>query len=159
MNPVLELLVIGMVVAFHVMSILWLVQRKTGNAGIVDVLSADLGVGTTGVAGPDPHDGQATGSVWMGAPLTVGLSAPSTCATTNPLGRLVMAATAMPGLPIVVTTLTRATSRPAAAPLSTRMAACPDADSNGTGMLAPGPPPMFPGRNLCWTSGCARSSP
>ena len=37
MNPVLELLVIGMVVAFLVMSILWLVQRKTGNAGIVDI--------------------------------------------------------------------------------------------------------------------------
>jgi nicotinamide-nucleotide amidase len=33
--------------------------------GAARVLSADLGVGTTGVAGPDPHDGQATGSVWI----------------------------------------------------------------------------------------------
>lgn len=29
------------------------------------VLDADLGVGTTGVAGPDPLDGQPPGSVWI----------------------------------------------------------------------------------------------
>jgi nicotinamide-nucleotide amidase len=28
-------------------------------------MGADLGVGTTGVAGPDPHDGAAVGSVWI----------------------------------------------------------------------------------------------
>lgn len=29
------------------------------------VLRADLGIGTTGVAGPDPHDGEPVGSVWI----------------------------------------------------------------------------------------------
>lgn len=29
------------------------------------VLMADIGIGTTGVAGPDPHDGQPAGSVWI----------------------------------------------------------------------------------------------
>lgn len=28
-------------------------------------LGADVGVGTTGVAGPDPHDGEPVGSVWI----------------------------------------------------------------------------------------------
>jgi len=28
-------------------------------------MGADFGVGTTGVAGPDPHDGAAVGSVWI----------------------------------------------------------------------------------------------
>src|SRR4051812_29701819 len=59
----------------------------------------------------------------MAAPFSVGLFEPSTCATTKPCARLVMAATATPGLPIVVTTLTSGTSRPAAAPDSTLMLA------------------------------------
>ena len=42
----------------------------------------------------------------MAAPFRVGLLPPSTCATTKPCGRRVIAATATPGLPIVVTTFT-----------------------------------------------------
>src|SRR5947208_5419265 len=59
----------------------------------------------------------------MAEPLSVGLLLPSTCATTKPCGRLVIAATATPGLPIVVTTFTSGTCRPAAAPDSTLMLA------------------------------------
>ena len=44
----------------------------------------------------------------------------------RPPGRLVMEATCTPGLPTVVTTLVRLTSRPAAAPFSTRMDAGTD---------------------------------
>lgn len=33
--------------------------------GSARVLKADIGIGTTGVAGPDPHDGQPAGSVWI----------------------------------------------------------------------------------------------
>jgi len=33
--------------------------------GAFRVMGADLGVGTTGVAGPDPHDGSEVGSVWI----------------------------------------------------------------------------------------------
>lgn len=29
------------------------------------VLGADVGIGTTGVAGPEPHDGEPVGSVWI----------------------------------------------------------------------------------------------
>jgi nicotinamide-nucleotide amidase len=35
--------------------------------GAAQRLRADVGVGTTGVAGPDPHDGQPVGSVWIAA--------------------------------------------------------------------------------------------
>lgn len=31
------------------------------------VLNADIGVGTTGVAGPEPHDGAPVGAVWIAA--------------------------------------------------------------------------------------------
>jgi nicotinamide-nucleotide amidase len=34
-------------------------------AGAARALRADVGVGTTGVAGPDPHDGQPVGTVWV----------------------------------------------------------------------------------------------
>lgn len=37
MNPVVELIVLSMMIAFLIMSFLWFVQRKTGNAGIVDI--------------------------------------------------------------------------------------------------------------------------
>jgi nicotinamide-nucleotide amidase len=33
--------------------------------GARSALDADLGVGTTGVAGPDAHDGEPVGSVWV----------------------------------------------------------------------------------------------
>lgn len=35
-------------------------------AGVHDRLGADVGVSTTGVAGPDPQDGQAVGTVFIG---------------------------------------------------------------------------------------------
>ena len=34
-------------------------------AGAAARLRADVGIGTTGVAGPDPHDGEPVGSVWI----------------------------------------------------------------------------------------------
>jgi nicotinamide-nucleotide amidase len=34
-------------------------------AGAAARLQADVGIGTTGVAGPEPHDGQPVGSVWI----------------------------------------------------------------------------------------------
>lgn len=34
-------------------------------AGAARRLGADIGIGTTGVAGPDPHDGEPVGSVWI----------------------------------------------------------------------------------------------
>lgn len=45
-----------------------LVSREVAEAmaeGAARVLGADIGVGTTGVAGPDPHDGQPPGTVWV----------------------------------------------------------------------------------------------
>jgi nicotinamide-nucleotide amidase len=33
--------------------------------GAADALGADVGIGTTGVAGPEPHDGEPVGSVWI----------------------------------------------------------------------------------------------
>lgn len=34
--------------------------------GAAQALAADVGVGTTGVAGPEAHDGQPAGAVWIG---------------------------------------------------------------------------------------------
>ena len=34
-------------------------------AGAARLLRADIGIGTTGVAGPDPHDGRPAGTVWV----------------------------------------------------------------------------------------------
>src|SRR5205085_2847499 len=76
-----------------------------------------------------------TGSAPMAAPLSVGLLLPSTWATTKPWGRLVIAATATPGLPMVVTTFTSGTSRPAAAPESTLMLALAAALPAASGAL------------------------
>lgn len=42
-------------------------------AGVVGVLGADLGVATTGVAGPDPADGQPVGTVYVACALRGGL--------------------------------------------------------------------------------------
>ncbi|MHB1066754.1 MAG: CinA family protein [Candidatus Nanopelagicales bacterium] len=36
-------------------------------AGSAARVGADIGIGTTGVAGPDPHDGEPVGSVWVAA--------------------------------------------------------------------------------------------
>lgn len=35
-------------------------------AGVRRVVGADIGIATTGVAGPEPHQGQAVGTVWLG---------------------------------------------------------------------------------------------
>jgi nicotinamide-nucleotide amidase len=35
-------------------------------AGVRDRLGADIGIATTGAAGPDPQDGHAPGEVWLG---------------------------------------------------------------------------------------------
>jgi nicotinamide-nucleotide amidase len=35
--------------------------------GAARVMGADIGIGTTGVAGPEPHDGEPVGSVWIAA--------------------------------------------------------------------------------------------
>lgn len=45
-----------------------LVSRTVAEAlaqGAARRLGADIGLGTTGVAGPDPHDGEPVGSVWI----------------------------------------------------------------------------------------------
>lgn len=45
-----------------------LVSREVAEAladGAARQLGADVGIGTTGVAGPEPHDGEAVGSVWI----------------------------------------------------------------------------------------------
>src|SRR4051794_19576925 len=81
-----------------------------------------------------------TGSALMVEPLRVGLLLPSTWATTKPWGRLVIAATATPGLPIVVTTFTRGTWRPAAAPDSTLMLALTRPESPPRGAAVVGAP-------------------
>jgi nicotinamide-nucleotide amidase len=45
-----------------------LVSQQVAEAmarGAARRLGADIGIGTTGVAGPDPHDGEPVGSVWI----------------------------------------------------------------------------------------------
>jgi len=37
MNPLIELIILSMMIAFVIMSLLWFVQRNTGNAGVVDI--------------------------------------------------------------------------------------------------------------------------
>lgn len=44
-------------------------------AGAARLLGADVGVGTTGVAGPDPHDGEPVGSVWIAVATAAGARA------------------------------------------------------------------------------------
>lgn len=43
-------------------------------AGVRTLLNADFGVSTTGVAGPDPHDGKAVGTVFIGIAWPGGVS-------------------------------------------------------------------------------------
>lgn len=43
--------------------------------GAADALGADVGVGTTGVAGPEPHDGEPVGSVWIAVTSPLGTAA------------------------------------------------------------------------------------
>lgn len=43
--------------------------------GAADALGADVGIGTTGVAGPEPHDGEPVGSVWIAVTSPVGTAA------------------------------------------------------------------------------------
>jgi nicotinamide-nucleotide amidase len=53
-----------------------IVSREVAEAmavGARSVLGADVGVGTTGVAGPDPHDGQPPGSVWIAVATPTGV--------------------------------------------------------------------------------------
>lgn len=55
-----------------------LVSREVAEAmaaGAARVLRADIGVGTTGVAGPDAHDGQPPGTVWVAVSGPQGVSA------------------------------------------------------------------------------------
>ena len=40
--------------------------------GARDALRADVGIATTGVAGPEPHDGQPVGSVWIAVATAAG---------------------------------------------------------------------------------------
>jgi nicotinamide-nucleotide amidase len=42
-------------------------------AGVRSRLGADIGISTTGVAGPDPQDGHAPGEVWLGFALGSGV--------------------------------------------------------------------------------------
>lgn len=42
--------------------------------GAADALGADVGIGTTGVAGPEPHDGEPVGSVWIAVTAPTGTS-------------------------------------------------------------------------------------
>ncbi|WP_236685338.1 CinA family protein [Demequina salsinemoris] len=44
-------------------------------SGIRERLGADVGVSTTGVAGPEPHDGKAPGTVWVGVATAAGVHA------------------------------------------------------------------------------------
>ena len=56
-----------------------LVSREVAEAlarGAARVLGADVGIGTTGAAGPDPHDGAPPGTVWIA--VAVGPSCAST---------------------------------------------------------------------------------
>ena len=52
--------------------------REAMARGAARRLGADVGIGTTGVAGPDPHDGEPVGSVWIAVVTLVrpGLAAP-----------------------------------------------------------------------------------
>jgi nicotinamide-nucleotide amidase len=42
--------------------------------GAADALGAEVGIGTTGVAGPEPHDGEPVGSVWIAVTAPTGTS-------------------------------------------------------------------------------------
>jgi nicotinamide-nucleotide amidase len=44
-------------------------------SGAARRLGADIGIGTTGVAGPDPHDGEPVGSVWIAVATAAGARA------------------------------------------------------------------------------------
>lgn len=43
-------------------------------AGVRHAVGADIGIATTGVAGPEPHQGKAVGTVWLGLAVGVELA-------------------------------------------------------------------------------------
>ena len=65
LEPVVQI-VIGLLLASAIMTVLWLVQRKTANAGIVDVGWA-AGIGILGLLFAVTSDGYATRRVLVGA--------------------------------------------------------------------------------------------
>ncbi|HKG50527.1 MAG TPA: CinA family protein [Actinomycetales bacterium] len=71
--------------------------------GVRDRLGADYGVATTGVAGPEPQDGQPPGTVWLGLAGPAGSWAVDvSCAGTRSDVRLTTTATALSRLVAVV---------------------------------------------------------
>jgi len=56
-------------------------------SGARAALGAEIGIGTTGAAGPDPHDGAAPGSAWIAVSLPGASRGPRNCRSTVTAGR------------------------------------------------------------------------